>query len=169
MRASDMSSVTTRSRVRRACRTGSGAGGCVRPAAGGAAGCAPWCRRPRSVARPDEDVGVGVLDLDDEALELEPAKVVAAAALGVGGGVGSEQPGDEDCWPSRNASLAGPAVPAWILLGLDDSLRSSTSSWRPRYRRATSRNSSAAKTSHRRRMPRLGAPEWSRALVPRSG
>ena len=44
-----------------------------------------------------EDVGVGVLDLDDEALELEPAKVVAAAALGVGGGVGSEQPGDE--WP----------------------------------------------------------------------
>ena len=30
-----------------------------------------------------EDVGVGVLDLDDEALELEPAKVVAAAALGV--------------------------------------------------------------------------------------
>jgi hypothetical protein len=52
-----------------------------------------------------EDVGVGVLDLDDEALELEPAKVVAAAALGVGGGVGSEQSGDEDCWPSGNASL----------------------------------------------------------------
>jgi predicted small secreted protein len=109
MRASDMSSVTARSRVRRACRTGSGAGGSVRPAAGGAAGCAPWCRRPRSVARPDEDVGVGVLDLDDETLELEPAKVVAAAALGVGGGVGSEQPGDEDCWPSRNASLGRPS------------------------------------------------------------
>src|SRR5450759_5819457 len=32
-----------------------------------------------------EDVGGGVLDLDDETLELEPAKVVAAAALGVGG------------------------------------------------------------------------------------
>jgi hypothetical protein len=31
-----------------------------------------------------EDVGVGVLDLDDETLELEPAKVVAAATLGEG-------------------------------------------------------------------------------------
>src|SRR5664280_2006354 len=109
MRASDMSSVTARSRVRRACRTGSGA----------------WADRGQQRAEQpvvhlgaedrealparDEDVGVGVLDLDDETLELEPAKVVAAAALGVGGGVGSEQPGDEDCWPSRNASLGRPS------------------------------------------------------------
>src|SRR5664280_1761452 len=40
-------------------------------------------RPPAPLPVRGEDVGVGVLDLDDEALELEPAKVVAAAALGV--------------------------------------------------------------------------------------
>ena len=42
-----------------------------------------------------QDVGVAMFDLDDEAFEFEPPQVVAAAALGVGGGVGSEQRADQ--------------------------------------------------------------------------
>src|SRR5664280_1699810 len=98
MRASDMSSVTARSRC-------AGLAGRAAEQVGVHLGVEDREALPVRSG----DVGVGVLDLDDETLELEPAKVVAATALGVGGGVGSEQPGDEDCWPSRNASLGRPS------------------------------------------------------------